>query len=447
MLMTFRQFIKESNTTFAAVPDIEVSSLEDFLSKETPVGPASLSEDDAAEPFGLGATVRDMSDDEMQGYLQRIFTRSNPGPKGPRPANAGERAAASDAKRQAKKERNIDRYTLPYIHNKILKPSPGTNYLLKPGSDVVVNAETGAIMDADALMALMSERPGTLLKQNQKMIHSGGNKAMFFNFGIPALKGLAVDEKNHKFVVVNTCPGAGACKLYCYALKAGYIQYPEASIKATRAMNFLLNDPKGFFDQVATEVATQKEKFGTKFGVKIIIRWHDAGDFFSPQYQKMFFDLCRKFPDVDFYAYTKIASVAKGDKPDNVTINFSQGALPGEEGQVDTKTTKHSAVVRGELFDDLTTRKPILKNGVPVVDPKTKKEKTVLKFKSPAAIKEFKQRMAKKFDIDVKTILTYDEMGKMPVGKEQKWNVIVVPGEGDVSASRRDVLGTYLLIH
>jgi hypothetical protein len=34
-----------------------------------------------------------------------------------------------------------------------------------------------------------------------------------------------------------------------------------------------------------------------------------------------------------------------------------------------------------------------------------------------------------------------------PEGKDKKWNVIIVPGQGDISAKRSDVLGTLLLKH
>ena len=40
------------------------------------------------------------------------------------------------------------------------------------------------------------------------------------------------------------------------------------------------------------------------------------------------------------------------------------------------------------------------------------------------------------------------EMLKLPVNAEEgKYNVIIRPGDGDISASRSDVKGTYLLIH
>ena len=118
----------------------------------------------------------------------------------------------------------------------------------------------------------------------------------------------------------------------------------------------------------------------------------------------------------------------------------SQGAHPTQQKQVDTKKYKHSAVVAKELFSDLVKR-------VEIKDEDGKMVKS-LNFKDKKAEDTFKERLAKKYDLDVSTILTYDEMMDTPKSSDKnKYNVIVVPGQGDVSASRKDVLGTYLLIH
>ena len=83
-------------------------------------------------------------------------------------------------------------------------------------------------------------------------------------------------------------------------------------------------------------------------------------------------------------------------------------------------------------------------------------------WNSPKDYETFKERMAAKYSIDPKSIITYDEMMKTPYGgggvgggvadgdrsfKRGIYNVIVKPGDGDDSANRADVLGTYLLMH
>ena len=70
------------------------------------------------------------------------------------------------------------------------------------------------------------------------------------------------------------------------------------------------------------------EKKAAKDGSKVVVRWHDAGDFFSPQYLALAYGIARAFPKVEFYAYTKLAGVAQGEKPANFRQNFSQVTNP-----------------------------------------------------------------------------------------------------------------------
>ncbi len=351
--------------------------------------------DEAAGEF-LGAQTRTMPSDEMQAYLGRI--------------KGGEKVAT-------------DKYKMPYIH--------GGNIEIKNAADQTY--------DQDKLKAAIKSRPAKILKQNKKMEKSAGENTIFFDIGLPALVGLAVNEKTNDFVVVNTCPGAGACKVYCYAKKGGYVQWKDASMSQTRLLNYLVNDPQGFKNQFETEL---KAKLATtsKKGKKVIVRWHDAGDFFSPEYLDLAYGIARDFPDVLFYAYTKMASVAKSSKPDNFIINFSMGATPEQEKQIDFGKDKHSTVVPKPMFDKYVMKD---EKGKAVRDDKGR-----IQFKDDAALQSFKSDLAMKYRVPVESVITYDEMMETPDSPEEgKYNVIVRPGDGDVSASRRDVKGTYLLIH
>jgi hypothetical protein len=169
-----------------------------------------------------------------------------------------------------------------------------------------------------------------------------------------------------------------------------------------------------------------------------VVRWHDAGDFFSPEYLDLAYRIARDFPQVDFYAYTKIASVASSDKPANFKINFSSGAQPSQEKLVDFARTKHSRVVPKELFFDLIARK-----GTTIL----KDARGRMQFRGPHELEEFKQRLSHKYAIPLSSIITYDEMMAMPAGPVPKWYVIVMPGDGDNAANRHDVIGSYLLFH
>lgn len=399
----------QEEEVFSGLPGLQIQSLEDFVEDEINEN-VNISEQDDEEMLGISS--KEPSEEEIQDYLDRVM-------KG----------------QKTEKEK----YIMPYVHNKVLVQIQGPSVVLNKEGTGAMNAETGKKVDVEALKKTLTQRPPQILSQNQKMQKSGGETYQFFNFGIPALKGLAVNEKTNKFAVVNTCPGAGACQRFCYALKGGYIQYPASFMKQTRMLNYLLNDPKGFFDQLKNEIAKQKSKFDKK-KVKLVIRWHDAGDFFSESYRTMFFDVVKAFPDIIFYSYTKVAQNVLADAPDNFVINFSQGAKRKEEVKVDTKNIKHSAVVEKSLFTDLVQR-------VEKTDEKGKVIKSWA-FKSDQDLNTFKTRLADKYDLDTNSILSYEEMLDTPLSSEKgKYNVIVLPGQGDESASRSDVLGTYLLIH
>ena len=223
--------------------------------------------------FGLGAQYTAVDDKEIQDYLR---------------------------KRSANKLSKSERYKMPYIHK----------------SNVKIVDEENNLYDTEALKTLIKQRPIKLLKQNEKVSHSGGLNTQYYNIGLPALRALAINEKTDQFVIVNTCPGAGMCKVFCYARKGGYVQWKNSSLSQTKIVNFLLNDPEGFKNQLIAEISTHKVNKSKK-ETQVAIRWHDAGDFFSDQYLKLAFDVAKAFPDIQFYAYTKMASVASADKPKN----------------------------------------------------------------------------------------------------------------------------------
>jgi hypothetical protein len=364
----------------------------------------------------LDAQSRKLSGRELTGYLDRIL---------------------------AKQKGKTDKYKLPYVHRSLVKD-------LIP----IVDQEKNPY-DLDKLAKDITVRPARLLKQNEKMQHSDGTTSIFYNIGLPALTGLGYDETKKEFVIINTCPGAGECKTFCYALKGGYVQWRASSLSQTRILNYLWNDPNGFMEQLSTEIERESRKADAKQGKhKVTIRWHDAGDFFSDEYLDLAYKLAATHPTVDFYAYTKIADVAGSvqNRPPNFKINFSMGARKGEEKRVDFGVTKHSSVVPKEVFNDL-----IQKDGNKLI----KDAEGRIQWNDPEDWETFKERLANKYSIDPKTILSYSEMMKTPLGSRSKgdnadgargfkndlWNVIVKPGDGDDSANRADVLGTYLLMH
>jgi hypothetical protein len=355
-----------------------------------------------AEATKLPAQTRELKGQELDDYLDRIRNRE----KG-----------------------KTDKYKLPYIHR---------------SSVVKYYNEEGKRYDTDQIKTALGVRPKKLLKQNEKMKHSNGELEQFYNIGFAALVGIALDEGTNELIVVNTCPGAGSCKVDCFAMKGGKVQFEGPWLSDGRILTFLLNDPDGFFNQLSAEI-TKEEKLAQKGGYNLTIRWHDAGDFFSPEYMDLAFKLAASHPDVKFYAYTKIADAALGQKPSNFIVNWSEGASTSQEKQVKQQdpqldVTKNSRIVPSKLFYDLLKK-----------DKDGKLDKTAdgaWQPKDAAALEELKDRLANQYNLKRDSIIDYNEMMATPQKNNiKKWNVIIAPGEGDISANRQDVLSTLLLKH
>jgi hypothetical protein len=381
------------------------------------------------EATKLPAQSREFGGDEFQDYMKRIVGT-------PDVDKAGN--VKTDKKGNEKYvsgKTKSDRYKMPYIHR-----SSVVSYL----------SPDGKTYDEDAVKKTLAIRPKALLKQNEKMKHSNGEFEQFFNVGFAALTGIALDEQTNKLIIVNTCPGAGACKVDCFAMKGGKVQFQGPWQSDGRILTYLLNDPDGFFNQLSAEITKESvagKKGDKKFpnGWQTTVRWHDAGDFFSPEYLDMALKMAAKHPDVKFYAYTKMAGAALAKKPDNFIINWSEGAHTSQEKQVKASdanldTTKNSRIVPDEIFQDLLV-KDEKKNLV-------KGEQGQWQVQ-PDKLPELKQRLAKEYGLSSNSILSYDEyMAKRKsIPQGMKYNVIVAPGEGDISANDQNIISTLLLRH
>lgn len=376
------------------------------------------------EATKLPAQTRDLGGDEFQDYMKRIVGTPDIDKK-----TGQVKVDKKGNEKYVTGKTKGDKYKMPYIHR-----SSVIEYL---GPD-------GKTYDEDKIKQSLAQRPAKLLKQNEKMKHSNGELEQFFNVGFAALTGIALDEETNNLIIVNTCPGAGSCKVDCFAMKGGKVQFKAAWQSDGRILTYLLNDPDGFFEQLSREIA-KEEKLGDKGGYEVTIRWHDAGDFFSPEYLDMALKMAAQHPGVKFYAYTKMADAALAQKPANFIINWSEGANTGQEKRVKAKdanldTTKNSRIVPDDLFQDLLVKD---------------EKKNLVKGPSgqwqvqPDKLPELKQRLAKEYGLSSNSILSYDEyMAKrksIPAG--MKYNVIVAPGEGDISANDPNIISTLLLKH
>jgi hypothetical protein len=277
------------------------------------------------------------------------------------------------------------------------------------------------------------------------MAKSKEEGAMTYDLTLPALSGIVVDEETGEFVEIKTCPGAGECQLFCYARKGGYRMFPASSMSAAQALNFLVNDPKGYMDMFDKEVK-MAQKRTSKAGVKLLVRIHDAGDFFSKEYYDLAMNVARNNSGATFYFYTKMGEIATdSNAPSNVVSQFSGGAKSREQ-----KVVQVHRQAGGFAKEAITLPKDMFRN-LFVTDAKGKYVKDAkgrTQVKGDAEWNQFKQQLGAKYNIDPDTVITYDQMNKIPEGPKPKWNVVVFPaGHGDVGAARLDVAHQFLMFH
>ena len=300
--------------------------------------------------------------------------------------------------------------------------------------------------DLEDLKSQITSIPRAILGTNAKMAKSKKEGAITYDLTLPALSGIVVDEETGEFVEITTCPGAGQCQLFCYARKGGYVMFPNSSMSAAQALNFLVNHPDEYMSMFDTEVKKAKA-LADKNKIKLLVRIHDAGDFFSKGYYERSKQVQHANPDVRFYFYTKMGDVATDpNTPTNTLPNFSDGGARSRE----VKKIEFYRNAGNKLKGAPTIPKDMFRN-LFVTDKRGKYIKDAegrTQIKSPEAWNEFKQSLAAKYKINPDSIITYDDMVKIPEGNVPKWNVVVFPaGHGDIGATRKDVVNQFLMFH
>jgi hypothetical protein len=335
------------------------------------------------------------------------------------------------------------------------------------GSNIkaITKDDGGEEWDLDDLAKQITTRPRAILGTNAKMAKSKKEGAITYDLTLPALSGIVVDEDTGEFVEIITCPGAGECQNYCYARKGGYVMFPASSMSAAQALNFLVNHPTDYMKMFDGEVKKAKA-LADKNGIKLLVRIHDAGDFFSKEYYNLVMGVKADNPGVTFYFYTKMGDIASADQPDDVIGQFSPGAKSREVKAVQAaraagKHVKDAVTLPKDMFRDLF-----------VTDAKgkyVKDDQGRTQVKSSEVWSDFQRKLAAEYKIDPESIITYDQMNKIPepestgtkdqlqkdgtikqvpVYPPPKWNVVIFPaGHGDVGAARRDVSKQFLMFH
>jgi hypothetical protein len=178
-----------------------------------------------------------------------------------------------------------------------------------------------------------------LLTQNGKIAKSGAENGFHVvNFGIPAYR--SQDG-------TITCPMAGSCGVDggCYALQGSYTWTP---VKAAYEYRLAVTRQDNFVAVMTAEIAKIRKRAAKK-QLKVAVRVHDSGDFYSYQYMMSWFDIARANPDIQFYAYTKMVDLAhRIPRPLNFTLILSEGGLADSRIGADDR---HSRVFSS--MDDL----------------------------------------------------------------------------------------------
>ena len=152
--------------------------------------------------------------------------------------------------------------------------------------------EVPKYFDADEWKQLIQIRPKTILASNSKLKKDG-----IYNISFPAFKAPVVI--NGELTEFQTCPQAGACVTYCYAKSGSYL-FSNVRVKHTKNLQYLLDDPFAFADQLVKEIEN-KVKYNKKFRA---IRINDSGDMNTALWAVMRHVMIR-MPSVNFYFYTK----------------------------------------------------------------------------------------------------------------------------------------------
>jgi hypothetical protein len=167
-----------------------------------------------------------------------------------------------------------------------------------------------------------------LLTQNKKIKSSSTDSLTVYNFGIPAL----ISDTGLK-----TCPMAGKCAIGCYAKSGAYVW---SNVKQAYEKRLAATLQADFSEVISEDIEKILSKKSTK---NLIIRIHDSGDFYDLGYFEKWFKVMTRFPQVKFYAYTKMVEMFKGRfLPSNFTLIFSLGGK--QDALIDQNTDRHSRV-------------------------------------------------------------------------------------------------------
>jgi hypothetical protein len=305
-------------------------------------------------------------------------------------------------------------------------------------------------INVDKFAKLITQIPKTIIDRNPKAEKSDiGRPQLTVNTGIPALFAIIYDKNTDRFHTISTCPSAGTCLEGCFARKNFYLFNDGKVIKLTQRINLLMNNPELYEKLAYSELLTHALEAQSE-GKTFLIRWNDAGDFYTDTYLNIAKNITKKFLDEGFdtksYAYTKRGKyVMELNDEDKFVIQFSTDAKSKDVQQI----------------KDFGLQKVKLSHRIPSFVFKgifNKPEKGKLNtFKNgKAGEKELKDKVYdyimkdKRYDFSFVTRDSLVFTWELPYQESTryKYNLIVLPNnDSDIGAQRRDVQVSFLCEH
>lgn len=143
---------------------------------------------------------------------------------------------------------------------------------------------------------------------------------------------------------MDTCPGAGICKEYCFAISE---QKQYTSARLFRQVNKALTESTSFITTISDELSAL-ERLHQKSGKSFAVRIHASGDFYSPRYIADWFRIMLLHPNVRFYAYTKSVAMFKRFEimPANFVAIYSLGS--NQDALIDLTADRHARIFKTE---------------------------------------------------------------------------------------------------
>lgn len=119
------------------------------------------------------------------------------------------------------------------------------------------------------------------------------------------------------------------CKAHCYAKK---LERLYTNTRKRYEKNFEDSMTSTFVDVMDVEIKTHK-----RLQASGIMRIHVAGDFYSNEYLKKWFEIIARNPNINFYGYTKSYNLDWSGKPSNLVMKLSddKDLWPAEQSKFD----------------------------------------------------------------------------------------------------------------